>query len=69
MDQYNVPNISTLVTTVFVWFVSLEFRWLWLVVTGKRYLQCDGVKEIGVLDDDDRLTFGEVGLGALHKIS
>lgn len=39
------------------------------MVTGKRYLQCDGVKEIGVLDEDDRLTFGEVGLGALHKIS
>ena len=58
MYQYNVPNISTLVTTIFVWFVSLEFRWLWLVI-----LQCDGVKEIGVMDEDDRFTFGEMGVG------
>ena len=52
--QCNVPNISTLITTILVSFVSSELRWLWLV-TRNRYLQCDGVKEIGVLDEDDRL--------------
>ena len=31
-------------------FVSSEFKWLWLV-TGNRYLQCDGVGEVDVLDE------------------
>ena len=28
------------------WFVSLEFKWSWLVV-GSRYLICDSLGEVG----------------------
>ena len=41
---------------MFVWFVSSEFKWLWLV-PGNKYLQCDGVGEV-VLDEDGILTVG-----------
>ena len=56
MYQYNIPNIPILLTTMFVWFVSSEFKWLWLV-PGNKYLQCDGVGEV-VLDEDGILTVG-----------
>ena len=53
--QYNEPNFHTVPTTVFVWFVLPEFKWLWLVA-GNRCFQCDGVREVGVLDEDGSLT-------------
>ena len=40
MYQYNEPNIPTLLTTIFVWFVSSEFKWLWLVAEN-RCLLCE----------------------------
>ena len=57
MHQYNVSNIPTLLDTLFVWFVPSKFTWLWLVV-GNRYLQCDGVWEVGVLNQESGLTAG-----------
>ena len=36
------------------WFVSSEFKWLWLVA-GNRYLQCDELGEVSVLDEVGRL--------------
>ena len=41
-------------------------RWLWLVA-GNRYLQYDVVREVDVLDEDDRLTVG-VGCEELYKM-
>ena len=52
--QFNVANISTILTTIFVWFVSSEFKWLWLVA-GNEYLPRDGVGEVGVLEEDGGL--------------
>ena len=37
------------------WFVSSEFKWLCLVA-GNRYLQCDGLGEVGILDEVGGLT-------------
>ena len=37
------------------WFVSSECKWLWLVA-GNRYLQCDGLGEVGILDEVGELT-------------
>ena len=51
MHQYNVPIIPTLLTTIFTWFVLSEFKWLWLVA-GNKYIQCDGLGEADVLDED-----------------
>ena len=34
-----------------LWLVSSEFKWLWLVA-GNRYLQCDGLGEVGGLTVD-----------------
>ena len=42
-----------------------ELKWLWLVA-GKRYLQCDVLGEVGVLDKNVGLTVGEWGWGELH---
>ena len=53
--QFNLPNISTSQTTILVWFVSSEFKWLWLVA---EYLQCHGIGETGELDEDGGLTVG-----------
>ena len=47
--QYSVFYISTLLNTIFAWFISSEFKWL-RFVAGSRYLQGDGVGEVGVLD-------------------
>ena len=59
--QYNVPNISILQSTAKFWFDWLKCKWLWLIA-GKRYLECDGVEDVGVLDEDGGLTVrGEVG--------
>ena len=57
--QYNIPHIPTLLTKIFVWFVSLEFKWLWLVA-GNGYLQRDGVGE--VLDEDGGLNVKGLGV-------
>ena len=57
MHQYSLSNIPTVLTTIFVWFLSSDFKCLWLVA-GNRYLQCDGVGEFGVLDEDGGLTVG-----------
>ena len=49
MYQYNVPTIPTLLTTIFVWYVSSEFKWLqW--VAGNRYIQYDQLGELGGWD-------------------
>ena len=52
---YNVFNIPTLLTTILHWFPSSEFKCFWLVA-GNKYLQCDGVREVGVLGEDGGLT-------------
>ena len=52
-----MPNIPTLLATTFVLFVSSEFRWLRLVARN-RYPQCDGVIEVGKLDEGGWLTVG-----------
>ena len=51
--------MTALLTTIFVWFVPSEIKWL---VAGKRYLQCDGVEEVLVLDENCGLTVGEWGV-------
>ena len=52
---------------IMLWFVSSEFKWLWLVA-GNRYLQCDGLQGVGVLDEVGELTIrGRVG--GLYKMS
>ena len=61
LKQYSVPNVSTLVTTIFAWFVLSEFKWLWFVARN-RYLQCNGVGEVGVLDEHVSGAWWEKGL-------
>ena len=52
---------------IMLWFVSSEFKWLWLVA-GNRYLQCDGLQGVSVLDEVGGLTIrGRVG--GLYKMS
>ena len=49
-------------------FVLSGFKWLRLVA-GNRYLQCDGLAEVGALDEVGRLTIGRnVGVGRMRKI-
>ena len=71
MNKFNVPYISILLTTRFVWFVSSEFKWLWLAAES-RCLQCDGVVEVGMVDEEGGLTIqgcgGGGGGGGLYKI-
>ena len=62
MDQYNVPNILTLLTPIIVYFASSEYRWFWLVA-GNRYIQFDGVRKAYILDEDGGLTMGRVRSG------
>ena len=43
-------------------------KWLRLVA-GNRYLQCDGLAEVGALDEVGGLTIGRnVGVGRMRKI-
>ena len=49
------------------WFVSSEFKWLWLVA-GNRYLQCDRLGKVGVLDEVGGLIVGRVGCMELYKM-
>ena len=37
------------------WYASSEFKWLWLVADNK-YLQCDCLGEVSVLDEVGGLT-------------
>ena len=61
--QYNVPHIPTLLTTIFVWFVLSDFKWLWLVAGNRcRY---DDEGEDSVLDEDGGLTVVCYGEGTL----
>ena len=60
-----MPYIPTVLTTIFVWFVSSEFICFWLFA-GNRYPQCEGVRDVGVLDEDGELTVG--GRGKLYKM-
>ena len=56
--QYNVPNISILLNTTFFGLIDQNLNdrgWL-------QEKECDGVKDVGVLDEDGELTIGgEVG--------
>ena len=58
--QYNVPNISILLNTIFFGLIDQNINdrgWL-------QEKECDGVKDVGVLDEDGELTIGgEVGGG------
>ena len=64
-----MSNIPTLLATTFVLFVSSEFRWLRLVARN-RYPQCDGVIEVGKMNEGDCMTVGVGGwLGGLYKLS
>ena len=58
--QYNVPNISILLNTTFFGLIDQNLNdrgWL-------QENECDGVKDVGVLDEDGELTIGgEVGGG------
>ena len=47
-----MSNIPTIQTSIFVCFVSPEFRWIWLVAGNFK------VRKVGVLDEDGGLTFG-----------
>ena len=52
--QYNVPNISILLNTTFFGLIDQNLNdrgWL-------QEKECDGVKDVGVLDEDGELTIG-----------
>ena len=67
MYQYDVPNTSMVLTATFVWFVSSEFRWLWLAARN-RHIQYDCVREVNVSDEDGGLTVaGGGGATAISK--
>ena len=63
--QYNVANFPPLATALFVWFVSSEFKRLWLV-SGNRHIQCDG-SQVGVLGEDGGLSIWGWGGGNCIK--
>ena len=56
----DLSSIPALLSTISVWFIPSEIKWL---VAGKRYLLCDGVGEVCVLDENDGLTVEEWGVG------
>ena len=56
----DLSSIPALLSTISVWFVPSEIKWL---VAGKRYFLCDGVGEVGVLDENGGLTVEERGVG------
>ena len=43
-----------------------EFKWLWLFA-GSRCLQCDGLREVGVLDEVCILNIAGWGGGGMKK--
>ena len=65
MHQY-VPNILTVLITIFVSFVSSESKLLSLI-SGDRFLQCYGAGAVGMLDKDSGLVVGEWGGGNCIK--